>query len=70
MGYTWGGNWKHYEPWHFDLREEHKFCLIFILAKFFIFSFKIDVNNYLRSYLCSLLMIQISLWNVEKKQAD
>ena len=20
MGYTWGGNWKHCEPWHFDLR--------------------------------------------------
>lgn len=21
MGYTWGGNWKHCEPWHFDLRR-------------------------------------------------
>lgn len=20
MGYTWGGTWKHCEPWHFDLR--------------------------------------------------
>lgn len=21
MGYTWGGNWRHCEPWHFDLRR-------------------------------------------------
>ena len=21
MGYTWGGNWNHCEPWHFDLRK-------------------------------------------------
>ena len=22
MGYTWGGNWNHCEPWHFDLRPK------------------------------------------------
>jgi uncharacterized protein YcbK (DUF882 family) len=23
MGYTWGGNWKYCEPWHFDLRANN-----------------------------------------------